>query len=73
MKILKSKHKNILHQHGISVTVADGIRHSKVGLAEQAVFNVKKALIHIFPNKPNCTDLFELIHRLAIIETYLNE
>ena len=70
---MNSGEKNILHKHGISVIIADGIRHCKVGLTEQAVFNVKKALINIFPNKPHCTDLFELNHRLAIIENFINE
>ena len=57
----------------MTVIIADGTRHSKVGLAEQCVWNVKKILINLFPNKPHCSDLFQLIHRLALVELFLNE
>ena len=46
---------------GFQITVAEGQRHAKVGLAESAVFTLKKLLIRIFPTKP------------LNIETYINE
>ena len=53
--------------------VADGQRHSLVGLFESVVYNVKKLLMSLFPNWPHVTDLFELNHRLSLIESFLNE
>ena len=73
INIINAGERNILHWHGITVIIADGICHCKVGLVEQAMFNMKKCLINIFPTKPHCSDLFELNHRLAIIKTFINE
>ena len=70
--ILQNNERNVLQDAGISVVIAEGLRHTKVGLAENTVFNVKKALVHLFPNQPNFLDLFELNHKLSLIEAYLN-
>jgi len=48
---------------GFQITVGEGQRHAKVGLAESAVFNLKKILIRIFPTKPQNTDLFDFYHK----------
>ena len=73
LNILKKGESNILSSRGISVILADGVRHSKVGLAESTVWSVKQCLIQLFPTKQNCSDLFEFNHRLSIIQTFLNE
>ena len=65
--------KRALHQRGIFIAVAESKRHSKVGLAEHAIYNLKQALFHLFPGTPQCMDLFEFSHRLSLIEMYLNE
>ena len=58
---------------GFQITVSEGQRHPKVGLAESAVFSVKKLLIRMFPTQPTNIDLFDFNHKLALIKTYLNE
>ena len=58
---------------GFQITIAEWQRYSKVGLAESAVYSVKKLLIRMFPATPRSTDLFDFNHKLALIETYLNE
>ena len=58
---------------GFQITVAEGQRHPKVGLAETAVYSLKKLLIRLFPASPLNIDLFDFNHRLALIESYLNQ
>ena len=40
---------HLITNMGFQITVAEGQRHAKVGLAESAVFNLKKILFRIFP------------------------
>ena len=47
--ILNRGKSNILKNRGISLLIADGIHHSVVGLVEQAIWNIKKVLINLFP------------------------
>merc|ERR1712105_566381 len=72
-KILQDGLPHLITDKGFQITVAEGQIHAKVGLAESAVFNLKKILIRIFPTKPPNTDLFEFWHKLALIENYINE
>ena len=73
INIVKKGETNILYRHGITIIIANGVHHLKVGLVENAVYNIKQCLINLFLAKPHITDLFELNHRLAIIETFINE
>ena len=72
-RALSNGEQALLEKHGIGVIIADGNRHSLVGLCENAVYNVKKLLISLFPNRPHIEDMFELNHRLSLIEQFLNE
>ena len=72
-RALSNGDQALLEKHGIRVIIADGNRHSLVGLCENAVYNVKKLLISLFPNRPHVQDLFELNHRLSLIEQFLNK
>ena len=58
-KTLQEGLSHLITDKGFQITVAEGQRHAKVGLAESAVYNLKKILIRTFPTKPPNTDLFE--------------
>ena len=72
LKSLNAGDRNILARHGVTVVIVNATRHSKVGLAENMVYNIKKALINIFLTHPHVSSLFKLNHRLALIEQFLN-
>lgn len=72
-EILARGQSNILQSSGITVIVAPANRHKFVGLAENTVYNVKKCLINLFPTTRFFHDLFEVYHKISLIETYLND
>ena len=72
-KTLQEGLSHLITDKGFQITVAEGQRHAKVGLAESAAYNLKKLLIRTFSTKPPNTDLFEFYHKLALIENYINE
>ena len=63
----------LITDKGIQITDADGIWHSKVGLAEMAVHDLKKIPLRTVPIKSADLDIFEFSHTLALIENYINE
>ena len=65
--------KKVLEEKGIYIAVAESKCHSRVGLAEAAIHKVEHALFHLFPGSPQCLNLFEFNHYLALIEVYLNQ
>ena len=69
----KGSHKRLLEQKGIFIAVAESKRHSKVGLAENAIYNLKQTLFHLFPGTSECSDLFEFMHRISLVELFLNQ
>ena len=73
LKSLNDSDRNVLETHSISIIIADGTRHSKIGLAENIVFNLKQAINNLFPNIPTVSSLFDLQHRLSLLELFLNE
>ena len=72
-KTIEEGMSHLITDKGFQITITDGQRHSKVGLAESAVHNLKKILIRTFPTKPTNVDLFEFNHKLALVESYINE
>jgi len=65
--------KNMLKQAGLQIVIAEGERHSYVGIAENLIFGIKKCMIHLFSGKRTIHGLFDLTHRLYLIEAYLND
>ena len=55
---IKSGETNLLNSKGISIILAQGKNHSKIGLYEQVVFNIKKLMVHLFPRDNTCQDIF---------------
>ena len=52
--------------------ISQGERHQTVGLCEQTIWNIKRLLLNLWPNKPNFVDLFDLLHKVSLVEQYLN-
>ena len=44
-----------------------------VGFAERTIYNIKKAVMNLFANRPSIDGIFDLNHRLSLIELYLND
>jgi len=65
--------KHMLRQAGLQIVVAEGERHSYVGVAENLIFGIKKCMMHLFSGKRTIHGLFDLTHRLYLIEAYLND
>ena len=63
----------VLEQHGVHITIAEGTHHSKVGLVEKLIFNIKKSIMQLFSGHPTVTSLFDLQHHLALIELFINK
>ena len=72
-KIINSDGKDILAKSDIHFVIAESKRHQKVGLAERQVNNVKQIMNKIFPSKSVIPDIFEMNHKLSLIEAYLND
>ena len=51
---LSNGDRNLLTKHGINVIVANGQRHSQVGLCESVVYNVKKTFNDALSHLPPC-------------------
>ena len=70
--MLKSGKQKQLSDKGITIIVADGKHHQKVGLAENRMYNIKQSLNHLFPLHQKSHNLFDFSHKLALIENFLN-
>ena len=73
LQLINNHGQDTLNQRGVKFLLATGENHKFLGLCEQTVWNAKKALARLFPHSNSSPDVFSFIHRLSIVEQYLND
>ena len=71
-KLLKSNQASLLTKAGVSIVMAPGKRHERVGRSETVVRKVKKVLISCLGSF-NFNDSWDFIHQVSLVEYHLNE
>ena len=71
-QMLRNGEANLLQRRGVKLIISSGERHQTVGAVEQSMWNLKRLLMNLWPNKPAFLDLFDLVHKVSLVEQYLN-
>ena len=70
---LREGQSQLLQESGLQIIIGAGNRHSHVGICENLIYSVKQTIMHLFVGKPTIFGLFDLSHRLSLIESFLND
>ena len=71
-KMLQNGEGILLRKRGVRLIISQGERHETIGLCEQTIWNIKHLLLNLWPTKPNFVDMFDLLHKLSLVEQFLN-